>query len=329
MASGSPDRRGFGAGLIAASLAAPAALGARAARGQEIDLGRGASRVPFHTPPAAEGAYKPPTDLKTIVDIYKRMTGPVRIDGAGPYPFVVDTGANQSVVSAEIAGTLGLKVGDPQPLNGVAGVEMTPTVTATLQFGGRTAHDATLSVLPGASLGCPGMLGLDQLEGARLTLDFLHELVTIDQGGPQLTGNAFRMHARRRDGQLTLVDANLAGIPVTAFLDSGAQDTIGNMALRQLAITRYPVVPIQQVPIVSVTGQSIMADFADLPSFRIGGVTLPNWPIAFADLHIFRMWDLTRMPAILIGVDVMSRFETVCLDFRNDEVAFRLPSDRT
>src|SRR5580704_4416257 len=131
MASGSPDRRGFGAGLIAAGLSAPAVFGARAARGQEIDLDRGASRVPFHTPPAAEGAYKPPTDLKTIVDIYKRMTGPVRIDGAGPYPFVVDTGANQSVVSAEIAGALGLKAGDPQPLNGVAGVEMTPTVTAT------------------------------------------------------------------------------------------------------------------------------------------------------------------------------------------------------
>src|ERR1700761_199421 len=110
MASGSPDRRGFGAGLIAAGFAAPALLGARAARGPESDLGRGAGRVPSHPPPAAEGAYKPPTDLKTIVDIYKRMTGPVSIDGAGPYPFVVDTGANQSVVSAEIADKLGLKV---------------------------------------------------------------------------------------------------------------------------------------------------------------------------------------------------------------------------
>jgi len=329
MASWSPDRRGFGAGLIAASL--PAALSARAARGQEIEFGGNASRVPFHTPPAAEGAYKPPTDLRTIVDIYKRMTGPVRIDGTGPYPFVVDTGANQSVVSDEIAAKLGLKAGEPQALNGVAGVEITPTVTATLQFGARTSRGVTLSVLPGASLAAPGMLGLDQLEGARLTLDFHHELVTIDEGGPELTGgggNAFRMRARRRDGQLTLVDANLAGIPVTAFLDSGAQDTIGNMALRELAITRYPLVPVQQVPIVSVTGQTITADFADLPSFRIGGVTLPNWPIAFADLHIFRMWDLTRTPAILIGVDVMSRFDTVCLDFRRDEVAFRLPSDR-
>jgi Aspartyl protease len=318
-----PDRRGFGAGLVAAWLAAPGA------RGQEIDVGGQATRVPFQTPHATEQGYKPPTDLKTIVDIYKRMTGPVRVQGEGPFPFVVDTGANQSVVSAEIAAKLGLKVGDPQPLNGVAGVQMTPTVSASLQFGGRAAHDVTLSVLPAAAIGGPGMLGLDQLDGARLTLDFGREQVTIDEG-PELPGggDAFRMRARRRDGQLTLVDANLAGIPVTAFLDSGAQDTIGNMALRELAITRYPLTPIQQVPIVSVTGQTISAEFADLPALRIGGVTLPNWPVAFADLHIFRMWDLTRAPAILIGVDVMSRFETICLDFRHDQVAFRLPSDR-
>ena len=321
MASWSPDRRGFGAGLIAATLAA------RAARGQEVGVyvGEGqASRVPAAP---GEGGYKPPTDLKTIVDVYRRMTGPVRIAGTGPYPFVVDTGANQSVISAEIAAKLGLKAGDPQPLNGVAGVEMTPTVSASLQFGGRSPRDATFSVLPGAALGGDGMLGLDQLDGARLTLDFGRQQVTIDEG-PELpgAGDAFHMRATRRDGQLTLVDARLAGIPVTAFLDSGAQDTIGNMALRQLAITRYPLTWIQQVPIISVTGQTIAAEFADLPELRIGGVTLPNWPVAFADLHIFRMWDLTRAPAILIGVDVMSRFETICLDFRHDEVRFRLPA---
>lgn len=319
-----PDRRGFGAGLIAAALAAPAA------RAQMVSVGIGdASRVPSHTPtPGLEG-YEPPATLRSVVDIYKRMTGPVRVQDSGPYPFVVDTGANQSVLSAEIVDKLGLKTGDPQPLNGVAGVEITPTVTASLQFGGKPAHDVTLSVLPAASIGGPGMLGLDQLEGARLTLDFGRQQVTIDEG-PELpgAGNAFHMQAQRRDGQLTLVDANLAGIKVTAFLDSGAQDTIGNMALRELAITRYPLTPIQQVPIVSVTGQTIAAEFADLPALRIGGVTLPNWPVAFADLHIFQMWNLTHAPAILIGIDVLSRFETVCLDFRHDQVGFRLPPNR-
>jgi len=324
MAGWLPDRRGFSAGLAAAAFGAPAA------RAQMIDFGGEATRVPRSSAPASpQQGYEPPATLSSVVDIYKRMTGPVRVQGTGPYPFVVDTGANQSVVSAEIVQKLGLKPGDPQPLNGVAGVQLTPTVTASLQFGGRPAHEATLSVLPASAIGGPGMLGLDQLDGARLTLDFARQQVTIDEG-PALPGggDAFHMRAERRDGQLTLVDADLAGIKVTAFLDSGAQDTIGNMALRALAITRYPLTPIQHVPIVSVTGQTIAAEFADLPDLRIGGVTLPNWPVAFADLHIFRMWDLTNAPAILIGIDVLSRFETVCLDFRNDRVGFRLPADR-
>jgi hypothetical protein len=254
------------------------------------------------------------------------MTGPVKVQGQGPYPFVADTGANQSVISTELAATLGLAIGDTQPLNSVAGVQMTPTVVASLQLGERAPRQATLSVLPAAAIGGPGMLGLDQLGDARLTLDFHRQAITIDTGAalPGF-GEEYRARAFKRDGQLTLVNANLAGIGVTAFLDSGAQDTIGNMALRELAVTRYPMTPWHDIPIISVTGQTISAQFAELPSLSFGGLTLPTWPVAFADLHIFKMWGLIDKPAILIGVDVLSRFETVCLDFRRDEVRFRLP----
>ena len=67
------------------------------------------------------------------------------------------------------------------------------------------------------------MLGLDQLNGARLTLNCERQTLSIDSG-PSLPGDgdAYNMRAQRRDGQLTLVDANLAGIKVTAFLDSGS-----------------------------------------------------------------------------------------------------------
>ena len=80
------------------------------------------------------------------------------------------------------------------------------------------------------------------------------------------------------------------------------------------------------IPIISSTGQTIMADIADLPSLKVGGIRLPNWPMAFADLHTFTMWDMIKKPAILIGVDILSRFQYVCLDFARDEVRFRLPT---
>jgi hypothetical protein len=97
------------------------------------------------------------------------------------------------------------------------------------------------------------------------------------------------------------------------------------MALRQLAIQRTPKSRWTEAPIVSATGQSITAEMADLPDLHIGGIHLPNWPVAFADLHTFRLWKLIDQPAVLVGVDVMSRFQTVCLDFARDEVRFRFP----
>jgi hypothetical protein len=318
------DRRRFGAALIAAGLAAPSAL-----RATIISRTGDASMLEVIPDQAFRGkpAYEPPSDLKTVLDIYKRMTGPVAINGTGPYPFVADTGANQSVISAELAAHLALPVGDSQPLNGVAGVAETPTVTAKVQVGARPARDAVLFVLPGDDIGGPGMLGLDQLDGGRVTLDFQQQTLSID-AGPALRGEGdeYELKAHRRDGQLTLVDADVAGISVIAFLDSGAQNTIGNMALRQLALTRYPRTLWSTLPILSVTGQTIGADFADLPGLRLGGLSLPSWPVAFADLHTFRMWNLIKAPAILIGVDVMSRFQTICLDFRLDQVRFRLPA---
>ena len=318
------DRRRFGAALIAGGLAAPSAL-----RATIISRTGDAGTLEVIPDPVfrSNPAYEPPTDLKTVLDIYKRMTGQVTIDGAGPYPFVADTGANQSVISAELAAQLALPRGDNQPLNGVAGVADTPTVAAQLQVGSRARREATLFVLPADAIGGPGMLGLDQLDGGRLTLDWQRQSLTIDAGlALHGDGDEYELKAYRRDGQLTLVDADVAGIKVTAFLDSGAENTIGNLALRHLALTRYPASRWSTLPIISVTGQTIQADFADLPGLRLGGLSLPSWPVAFADLHTFRLWNLTNAPAILIGVDVMSRFQTICLDFLRDQVRFRLPS---
>ncbi|HVN00591.1 MAG TPA: retroviral-like aspartic protease family protein [Caulobacteraceae bacterium] len=327
MVARTQDRRGLIAGMAALGLAAPEL--ARAAVGTIVEIGGNASRLteipsPQTTPQGP--AYLPPAKISTVLDIYKRMTAPVSVAGAGPFAFVADTGANQSVIAAELAQQLGLAIGDTQALNGVAGVQMTPTATARIQIGSRAEREATLSVLPGAAIGGPGLLGLDLLDGGQVTLDFGRQTLTID-GGPAMSGSGdeVELKAHRRDGQLTLVDADLAGIRLTAFIDSGAQDTIGNMALRQLAVTRYPLIPWRPIPIVSVTGQTIDAVFADLPGLRIGGLSVPTWPVAFADLHTFKLWNLVDRPAILIGVDVLSRFESVCLDFRRDEVRLRLP----
>jgi hypothetical protein len=270
--------------------------------------------------------YTPPVTLAAAADIYRRMTVPVGVAGGGTFPFVADTGANRSVVSEELAVKLGLARGSEEPLNGIAGVQMTPTAIADLAVGGRVELGVALSILPAAAIGGDGMLGLDRLEGRQLTLDFKGQALHIARAGRRLHDPAeIAVRARRRDGQLVLVDADIAGIPIIAFLDSGAQNTMGNRVLRSMAEARAPGARWVEAPIVSATGQSIPSEMAELPRLRIGGLRLPNWPVFFADLHMFRMWSLIDRPAIVVGVDILSRFQSVCLDFARDEVRFLPP----
>jgi hypothetical protein len=305
--------------------AAALALDTFAAQGHSanFDLRRDA---PSRLQQSTSHDYTPPTDLPEIADVYRRMTLAVRINGAGPFEFVVDTGANQSVIAGELADQLGLPTGPTTPLNGVAGIENAATTTARLAIGRRDVASQTFSLLPRAGIGGDGMLGLDSIGRGALTLDFVRQSLRIDSGfGNWRDPDAVAVKAVRRDGQLTLVKVSIGSIGLTAFIDSGAQSTIGNMMLRQLAITRGANVAWAGTTIISSTGQSMTAEIADLPDLRVGSLRLPVWPVAFADLHTFQMWNLVDAPALILGVDILSRFESVCIDFARNEVRFVMP----
>src|SRR5580658_1294388 len=151
------DRRLFLASLAASAMAAPAAMG--------VQLDDLSDALP---PP-----YVPPANMNAVMDMHSRMTVPVRINGTGPYPFVVDTGSNQSVIADTLAAELALQRGPLELVNGIVGADSAPTTSATLAFGSRTEADVLLSILPRAAVGAPGMLGVDRLAGQRLTLNFV------------------------------------------------------------------------------------------------------------------------------------------------------------
>jgi predicted aspartyl protease len=315
MADQGVNRRRLAA-TLAVGLLAP-----RAARAFDVIVGASASRL-------KPEVYEPPVTIGAVYDLYKRMTAPVRVNGAGPFPFVVDTGASQTVISSELAAQLGLILGEAAEVNGVAGVKSTVTTRARLDVGKRRFAASQLLVFSAASIGGMGLLGLDDLDGQAVTLDFAGRALHVEPGKRLADDpHAVTVEAHRRSGQLTLVDADVAGMRLTAFIDSGAQNTIGNMALLDLTQARHPGLPWMRAPVVSATGQTIDAQIVSLPHLRIGGLAVPTWPVAFADLHVFRMWSLTSRPAILLGVDLLSRFEYVCLDFARNEVRFRLPAN--
>jgi hypothetical protein len=291
--------------------------------------------------PPADGAA--PAVMETAFDPASRMTAPVLLDGAGPFPFVIDTGANISVVSAELAQRLGLASAGAAPVHGIAGVIDAPLVRlGRLSVGQVSTVIERAPALPRAQLGVDGLLGMNVLRNRRLLMDFRRQRIEIARSGPRPSAQptrsvtnddrrnpTFVVAARIRFGQLVIVDAQIAGVKVVAFLDSGSQGTIGNLALRNAVAKRNPnfTEGLIRAQLLSATGQRTTAEFAAMPPLRLGGLLIGNLTAAFADLHIFAIWDLLDRPAILVGVDVLREFNAVEIDYGLRAVTFRPPAE--
>ncbi len=83
--------------------------------------------------PASAEEPTPPLlfDSRTRTDRIGRLLVPVTINGQGPFRFVLDTGANRSVLTPQLAAHLSLPVSATNRLimTGVTGSAAVPTVT--------------------------------------------------------------------------------------------------------------------------------------------------------------------------------------------------------
>ena len=277
-----------------------------------------------------------------------RVTAPVMLNGKGPFEFVVDTGANRTVVSTELATELGLPPSGTAEVHGIAGIESSPmALLDRLAVGRIETLRLKTPLLARSRLGADGLLGVDILRNRRLAIDFRRNTITIyranaatlgltlgardsriDQSGHSFDGTDYTVvPARMRFGQLIVVDADMGGIPVVAFLDSGSQNTVGNLQLYNKLKARPELLSARPLNVVltSATGQTANGELSTVPTLRLGGLGIADLSAVFADLHIFKLWDLADRPAILIGIDVMRHFEAIELDYGLRRVLLRTP----
>ena len=266
--------------------------------------------------------------LKITEDRSTRMTLPVKIDGQGPFAFIIDTGADRTVISAELAARLNLPRGAPVTLHGASGEKEVETGRiATLDVGGRTLRDISAPLLWVSDLGADGMLGVDALADRHITLDFIrNQMTSTESRRDDFEPGAIVVRGKYRFGQLILVDARLRDVFVYVILDTGAQDSIGNPVLRRMLTTGDPKRDLfSATKILSVTGQTTEAEFQTVNRLTLGKIVVNNVPVAFAPLHTFKIFGLEDKPALLLGMDILSKFRRVSIDFKRREVTFVTP----
>jgi hypothetical protein len=264
--------------------------------------------------------------VPTSRDRIGRIIAPVLINGLGPFHFMFDTGATRTILAASMLMKLGL-VPDPQTRVSVQGITANALVATvqlkSLDAGDLHFHDLTVPVLRGPVLsGVDGILGMDGLEGMKLSADFLHDRITISRSRGERAGRAFSVIPIELLSQNLLVAQGYVGrVRVKAIIDTGGPQTLGNLALLDALTGRDGAgARMIAVPVIDANDASQSGLRYHVPDVRLGAATIDNLVMTFGSFGVFKVWGLDREPAILIGMDVLGTLSDFTVDYRRKEV---------
>ncbi len=268
--------------------------------------------------------------LAARTDAARHLTVQVHINGRGPFNFVVDTGAERSVISDTVATALNMTRGAAVTVQGIIQTTQAPTVRAdTVAFGPFVRKDVLLPVLSQATLAADGFLGIDVINGTRVTFDFKQHQVEIDQPHNYAMlldpVTETRVHAVGKAGRLQIVDCMVDSVSSVAFIDTGAEVSVGNSALLDALKSRRKAGLDQgRIMLTGVTGGEMEAELIPVTRIRMDDLVFTDGMLAIADVPDFAIWNLRYRPALLIGMDYLRQFASVSVDYRNKDIRFEL-----
>jgi hypothetical protein len=295
-------------------------------------LGSGAAALGLAPLAAAADVPAPPQSLQGAADSVDRLTVPATIDGKGPYRFVVDTGADHTVIADDIARDLGLVRGDDVIVQGITSAMPAQTVhLKNLSFGPVAVERLSVPVLPRAFLEADGYLGIDAIDNRRVVFDFQNHALSIvkpesrwlpdhvhsDEALIPVYGNA---------GRLTSVDCQVDGVRAHAFVDSGADTSIGNLKLFEALQARdgRKFVGEDVVWLTGVTGATAPGRLTAVQKVRLGRLNFTDSALVICDLPIFGVWGLDDRPAVFLVMNFLKQTSQVTIDYGRKLLRFRV-----
>lgn len=279
-------------------------------------------------PPAMEVAS--PSDIVaglTQSDRRGRVVAPVHVNGAGPFRFIIDTGANRSVISERLAERLGLEPHGAGVVHTIEGQVSAPLVgVQTLTYGGLSVPADTMPLLgPGVLAGEYGLLGVDGMRGRRLRFDFERHCVEIvpSEGARPLNGWT-RVRGEMRFGYLVVIPGSVRGLDVNVLIDTGSDMSLANTAFQRAAAARTrPVDATGMARALTASVPIVLNSAVIIPRLELGGINISNMVTFIGDYHVFSLWGLEDEPTVLVGMDVLSRTRGLAIDYGQGTVHFQ------
>ncbi|MDX1981347.1 MAG: retroviral-like aspartic protease family protein [Bryobacteraceae bacterium] len=205
--------------------------------------------------------------LTTVLALWLTVDG-VRINDKGPFRFLIDTGAQSTVIDPAVAGQLALRPSYRVEVVSVNGSMLAPAAEVTsVSVDGVTAKDVEvlwygLAQVRSAIAGVDGVLGQNFLSLTPHLLDFRKRTVRL--GGAEMAGE--RVPIEFVDGRpvVTVDGLRLA-------LDSGAHNT---MLFREVGCWRGD----GTVAVITTSTGASQARVGRIKQLRVGSVALRDVP---------------------------------------------------
>lgn len=271
-------------------------------------------------------AQEPKYVAPTLRDRIGRIWAPVLINGKGPFRLVLDTGASHSAVISHVADSLGLSDrSDSIIVRGVTGAAIVPAIHVDrMEVGDLLIEPSTLPIVADVFGGAEGVLGREGLPDKRIFADFGQDRLVISRSHRERAPAGFNIVPLRfSHGGLLATDIVVGSIRAVAIIDTGGQQTVGNMALRD-ALMKHPPKDAVAEDIIGVTLDLTHGDTIGAPPIEIGNMKLRQVRVTFADTYLFDHLNMTREPTMLMGMDVLGSFDVLVIDYRMREMQVRM-----
>jgi Aspartyl protease len=158
-----------------------------------------------------------------------------------------------------------------------------------------------------------------------LVIDFQRNQVAISRGiKAEVRENANRIHGLHSVPGLITLATRVGGVPVLAVIDTGAERTLGNLALRNALRERHMHgVMAKMTSVYGATKEVEVGEILIAPPIVIDALRINDVAIVFGEFHIFDVWKMQDQPAMIIGMDVLGTVASLSIDFKNQDVYFR------
>lgn len=257
-------------------------------------------------------------------DRYGRLMAGVHVNGVGPFPFIIDTGSSRSIIYRSLTTMMSLKAVPNKSRNIITAngyrLALIYPIKDIFALGHTLKLSETVALPDIRGSVAKGLIGVDLLAGRTLVVRPESSLAALVDDVSSLDSAEWGYVQGRpvAYGSLAL-EVDIGGVMVPIIVDTGASDTVINTAGAETLLRSATGIRTEATTAVVARGATRAKEKLLVPNFSLAGRGFENTNIYVADVAVFRLLGARKVPAIILGMNVLDQ-----QDFAIDFKAWRL-----